>query len=135
RYNDVFRSRMSPDASWWSPTDRRMYSQADIIAIAGSKAGSSVLEPPASEATVTADISLALSEKGQTYRGGYIEIQPDSFIGGTEPATDSTTELWGFPHSLTLSEQNRLRSMMLPGNGYGIHYIRLPLGFAYRGFR
>ncbi|MDQ2143199.1 hypothetical protein [Klebsiella michiganensis] len=135
RYNDVFRSRMSPDASWWSPTDRRMYSQADIIAIAGSKTGSSVLEPPASEATVSADISLALSEQGQTYRGGYIEIQPDSFIGGTEPATDSTTELWGFPHSLTLSEQNRLRSMMLPGNGYGIHYIRLPLGFAYRGFR
>ncbi|MFM8098598.1 hypothetical protein PU656_22010 [Klebsiella pneumoniae] len=135
RYNDVFRSRISPDASWWSPTDRRMYSQADIIAIAGSRAGSSALEPPASEATVTADISLALSEQGQTYRGGYIEIQPDSFIGGTEPATDSTTELWGFPHSLTLSEQNRLRSMMLPGNGYGIHYIRLPLGFAYRGFR
>ncbi|HHS9695090.1 TPA: hypothetical protein ACTW9J_005477, partial [Klebsiella michiganensis] len=135
RYNDVFRSRMSPDASWWSPTDRRMYSQADIIAIAGSKAGSSALEPPASEATVTADISLVLSEQGQTYRGGYIEIQPDSFIGGTEPATDSTTALWGFPQSLTASEQSRLRSMMFPGNGYGIYYIRLPLGFAYRGFR
>ncbi|HHL3406807.1 TPA: hypothetical protein ACQ5TQ_001192 [Klebsiella pneumoniae] len=139
RYNDIFRSRMSPDASWWSPTDRRMYSQEDIIAIAGSKAGSSsgssALEPSASEATVSANISLTLSEQGQTYRGGYIEIQPDSFTGGTEPPTDSTTELWGFPHSLTLSEQNRLRSMMLPGNGYGIHYIRLPLGFAYRGFR
>ncbi|MFV5088365.1 hypothetical protein ACJ42C_014660 [Klebsiella pneumoniae] len=25
--------------------------------------------------------------------------------------------------------------MMFPGNGYGIYYIRLPLGFAYRGFR
>ncbi|UDD15222.1 hypothetical protein LGM15_06940 [Klebsiella pneumoniae] len=139
RYNDVFRSRMSPDAPWWSPTDRRMYSQEDIIAIAGSKAGgssgSSALEPSASGATVSANISLTLSKQGQMYRGGYIEIQPDSFIGGTEPATDGTTQTWGFPQSLTLSEQSRLRSMMFPGNGYGIYYIRLPLGFAYRGFR
>ncbi|HBR1248362.1 TPA: hypothetical protein L9L06_002438, partial [Klebsiella pneumoniae] len=69
RYNDIFRSRMSPDATWWSPTDRRMYSQEDIIAIAGSKAGgssgSSALEPSASEATVSANISLTLSKQGQ----------------------------------------------------------------------
>ncbi|WP_338717021.1 hypothetical protein V8951_18430 [Raoultella ornithinolytica] len=135
RYNDVFRNRISGSLPWWSPTDRRMYTRAEIIAITGTAGGTSALEPPASSATATADISLTLSEQGQTYRGGYIEIQPDSFIGGTEPATDSTTQLWGFPQSLTLSEQSRLRGMMLPGNGYGIHYIRLPLGFAYRGFR
>ena len=135
RYNDVFRNRMSAFAAWWSATDRRLYSQDEIIAIAGSASSSSSLEPPVSDATISADIALSLSEHGQTYRGGYIEIQPDSFIGGTEPATDSTTALWGFPQSLTLSEQSRLRSMMFPGNGYGIYYIRLPLGFAYRGFR
>ncbi|EWF64879.1 hypothetical protein L387_03751 [Klebsiella michiganensis] len=135
RYNDVFRNRLSAFSVWWSATERRMYSHDDIIAIAGSASGSSSLEPPVSDATITADIALSLSERGQTYRGGYIEIQPDSFIGGTEPATDSTTALWGFPQSLTLSEQSRLRSMMFPGNGYGIYYIRLPLGFAYRGFR
>ncbi|MFI9667776.1 hypothetical protein, partial [Klebsiella michiganensis] len=135
RYNDVFRNRLSAFSAWWSATERRMYSHDDIIAIAGSASSSSSLEPPVSDATITADIALSLSERGQTYRGGYIEIQPDSFIGGTEPATDSTTALWGFPQSLTLSEQSRLRSMMFPGNGYGIYYIRLPLGFAYRGFR
>ncbi|HHT1171202.1 TPA: hypothetical protein ACTYB9_005978, partial [Klebsiella michiganensis] len=135
RYNDVFRNRLSAFSVWWSATERRMYSHDDIIAIAGSASSSSSLEPPVSDATITADIALSLSERGQTYRGGYIEIQPDSFIGGTEPATDSTTALWGFPQSLTLSEQSRLRSMMFPGNGYGIYYIRLPLGFAYRGFR
>ncbi|HHT1170878.1 TPA: hypothetical protein ACTYB9_005600 [Klebsiella michiganensis] len=134
-YNDVFRNRMSAFAAWWSATDRRLYSQDEIIAIAGSASSSSSLEPPVSDATISADIALSLSEHGQTYRGGYIEIQPDSFIGGTEPATDSTTALWGFPQSLTASEQSRLRSMMFPGNGYGIYYIRLPLGFAYRGFR
>ncbi|PLK84817.1 hypothetical protein CWN56_29875, partial [Klebsiella pneumoniae] len=135
RYNDVFRNRLSAFSAWWSATERRMYSQEDIVAIAGSASGSSSLEPPVSDATISADISLSLSEHGQTYRGGYIEIQPDSFVGGTEPATDSTTALWGFPQSLTASEQSRLRSMMFPGNGYGIYYIRLPLGFAYRGFR
>ena len=135
RYNDVFRNRLSAFSAWWSATERRMYSHDDIIAIAGSASGSSSLEPPVSDATISADIALSLSEHGQTYRGGYIEIQPDSFIGGTEPATDSTTALWGFPQSLTASEQSRLRSMMFPGNGYGIYYIRLPLGFTYRGFR
>lgn len=135
RYNDVFRNRLSAFSAWWSATERRMYSHEDIIAIAGSASSSSSLEPSVSDATISADIPLSLSERGQTYRGGYIEIQPDSFIGGTEPATDSATALWGFPQSLTLSEQSRLRSMMFPGDGYGIYYIRLPLGFAYRGFR
>lgn len=135
RYNDVFRNRLSQATPWWSPTDRRIFTEQEIISIAGTSGSSSDLEPPASEATVSADISLTLSSHAQTYRGGYIEIQPDSFIGGTEPPTDSTTQLWGFPQSLTLSEQDRLRSMMLPGNGFGIYYLRLPLGFAYRGFR
>ncbi|HIH5019804.1 TPA: hypothetical protein ACYSCZ_002907 [Klebsiella oxytoca] len=135
RYNDVFRGRLPAGSVWWSPTERRMYSHAEIVAIASSTTSGSALEPPEKTATVSAAISLALSEQGQTYRGGYIEIQPDSFIGGTEPATDSTTALWGFPQSLTASEQSRVRSMMFPGNGYGIYYIRLPLGFAYRGFR
>lgn len=135
RYNDVFRGNISPTSAFWSPTGRKVYSDADIVAIAGTAGGSSDLEPPESAATVNASLSLTLSAIAQTFRGGYIEIQPDSFIGGTEPATDSATALWGFPQSLTLSEQDRLRDLMLPGNGYGIQYLRLPLGFAYRGFR
>ncbi len=137
RYNDIFRGRLSPGNLLWKETGRKVYTDKEIVALAGSAgdSSSSALEPPVSDATISADIALSLSEHGQTYRGGYIEIQPDSFIGGTEPATDSTTALWGFPQSLTASEQSRLRSMMFPGNGYGIYYIRLPLGFAYRGFR
>jgi hypothetical protein len=81
---------------------------------------------------IQADFSVV----AQTYKGGYIELQPDSFNGGsTTPATDSTTDLWGFPYSLTSPEQTRLRGMVMPGGGKGIMYLRFPLGFAYRGYR
>lgn len=70
----------------------------------------------------------------QEYLGGYIEIQPDSWDGSII-STDSTTKTWGFPVSLTLSEQVRLRNLVFPGDSKNIMYIRFPLGFAYRGYR
>jgi hypothetical protein len=71
----------------------------------------------------------------QTYEGGYIELQADSFAGGTTiPAIDSTTDLWGFPVSLQSSEITRIKTDLLPG-GTGIKYIRFPVGFGYRGYR
>lgn len=70
----------------------------------------------------------------QTYLGGYIEIQPDSWDG--EPTeVDSTTKTWGFPYSLLSTEQKRIKNEVLNGNGTNIMYIRFPLGFAYRGYR
>ena len=70
----------------------------------------------------------------QTYLGGYIEIQPDSWDG--EPTeVDSTTKTWGFPYSLLPTEQKRIKNEVLNGNGTNIMYIRFPLGFAYRGYR
>lgn len=70
----------------------------------------------------------------QQYLGGYIEIQPDSWDGET-CATDDKTKTWGFPYSLIPTERNRAKEMLLHGKGTNIMYIRLPLGFAYRGFR
>ena len=70
----------------------------------------------------------------QEYLGGYIEIQPDSWDGEIT-ATDSTTKTWGFPMSLLPSEQARIKAKIFPGDGKNIMYIRLPLGFAYRGYR
>lgn len=77
---------------------------------------------------------LDLSVLGQTIKGGYIEIQPDSYNAGTVPTVDASTELWGFPYSLKSEEQDRLRELLLRKNSL-IRYIRLPLGFAYRGAR
>ena len=71
----------------------------------------------------------------QEYLGGYVEIQPDSYIAGSPTATDSSTQAWGFPQSLTQSEQSRLRKDFFRGDGKGIRYIRFPLGYAYRGYR
>lgn len=71
----------------------------------------------------------------QEYKGGYIEIQPDSYDSGTVPDTDATTKTWGFPYSLKQSEQARLKKEFFAGDGKGIQYIRFPLGFAYRGYR
>ena len=71
---------------------------------------------------------------GQEYLGGYIEIQPDSW-DGSNCDTDKISRLWGFPHSLLSAEQVRIKDDVLKGNGYGIMYIRFPLGFAYRGYR
>ena len=86
--------------------------------------------------TATKTLSGNIKETviGQEYLGGYIEIQPDSWDGSNHD-NDATTRIWGFPHSLLSSEQARIKNEILPGNGYGIMYIRLPLGFAYRGYR
>lgn len=87
-------------------------------------------------ASITDYTVVTSAATDQSYLGGYIEIQPDSFNGGqTIPATDGTTDIWGFPYSLTGSEQTRLRSLVMPGGGKGIQFLRLPLGFAYRGYR
>ncbi len=79
--------------------------------------------------------TIDMSKTYQEYLGGYIEIQPDSWTGTHNTATDATTETWGFPHSLMPSEQARLRNDLFRGDGYGLQYIRFPLGFAYRGYR
>lgn len=81
-------------------------------------------------------ITPTLATTAQTYGGGYIELQPDSFNGGTSvPAIDGTTDIWGFPYSLSTSERARLKAMAVPGGNKGIKYIRFPLGFGYRGGR
>lgn len=75
----------------------------------------------------------------QTYLGGYIEIQPDSWDGSTAvtttlvSATDSTA--WGFPMSLSSASKASIKNDILKGDGKGIMFIRFPLGFAYRGAR
>ena len=75
----------------------------------------------------------------QLYAGGYIEIQPDSWDGSTvctgdivQP-TDPTA--WGFPMSLSSASKTAIKNEILPGNGFGISFIRFPMGFAYRGYR
>lgn len=68
----------------------------------------------------------------QDYLGGYIEIQADSWDGSV-PANDATTSTWGFPMSLLPSERARIKEFAF--NGDNIMYIRLPLGFGYRGYR
>lgn len=74
----------------------------------------------------------------QTFMGGYIELQPDSFnsySGAGAPApTDGTTDIWGFPYSLTTSERARFKAALF-GPNPRLRYIRFPLGFAYRGLR
>jgi Glycosyl hydrolase family 30 beta sandwich domain len=88
------------------------------------------------DACTAISITPAWAETAQTYMGGYVEIQPDSYNGGTtRPAIDGTTDTWGFPASLNLTEQERLRAEWFPGDGTGLMYLRLPLGFAYRGGR
>lgn len=72
----------------------------------------------------------------QTFLGGYIEIQPDSYNGaGTTMATDSTSEAWGFPYSLTASERARFKAELFGPVNPRYRHIRLPWGFAVRGFR
>lgn len=70
----------------------------------------------------------------QTYMGGYIEIQPDSWDGSV-PSTDDASNCWGFPMSISPDGQEAMKRELLGGNGKGIMYIRFPLGFAYRGYR
>ena len=87
------------------------------------------------ESTGTVTSTVDETKIGQEYLGGYIEVQPDSFDGVNAPATDSTTDTWGFPFSLLPTERNKIKEEMFHGNGKGIMYIRLPMGYAYRGYR
>lgn len=76
---------------------------------------------------------------GRKYLGGYIEIQPDSWDGYTPVTGDMVGNeddtAWGFPMSLSEESFDAIQNDILSGNGYGIMYIRFPLGFAYRGYR
>lgn len=73
------------------------------------------------------------------FAGGLIEIQPDSWDGTTPVTgdivspTDSTA--WGFPMALSSSSNTAIKNEMLSGDGFGISYIRFPMGFGYRGYR
>lgn len=73
------------------------------------------------------------------YKGGYIEIQPDSWDGST-PVTGNIVSAddplaWGFPWSLSAASKAAIKADILNGGGYGVMYVRFPLGFAYRGSR
>ena len=71
--------------------------------------------------------------------GGYIEIQPDSWDGSTVVTGDivdpGDATAWGFPMSLSEESKLAIKREVLNGNGFGISYIRFPMGFAYRGYR
>lgn len=81
----------------------------------------------------------AAHSSNNIYAGGYIEIQPDSWDGSTVctgdivPPTDPTA--WGFPMSLSERSKSRIKNDILSGSGYGISFIRFPMGFGYRGYR
>lgn len=77
-----------------------------------------------------AALTISASDK-QTYKGGFIEIQSDSYDGNNFVDMDSVTKLWAFPSSLTTSEQARAKTLL----GNKIMFIRFPLGFGYRGAR
>lgn len=88
----------------------------------------------------TCDIAYdSAHSKKHLYAGGYIEVQPDSWDGSTvvtgdivEP-TDPTA--WGFPMSLSSTSKSSIEDEILGGDGYGVSFIRFPMGFAYRGYR
>lgn len=75
----------------------------------------------------------------QLYKGGYVEIQPDSWDGVTPVTGDyvstSDSTAWGFPQSLSSESFASIKNEIMSANGYGIMYIRMPMGFAYRGYR
>ena len=90
--------------------------------------------------TVIDDIAYnAAHSSSNLYAGGYIEIQPDSWDGSTVCTGDivqpSDPTAWGFPMSLSTSAKASIKSEILKGNGFGISFIRFPMGFAYRGYR
>ncbi len=73
------------------------------------------------------------------YAGGYIEIQPDSWDGSTVCTGDivqpSDPTAWGFPMSLSTASKASIKNDILKGDGFGVSFIRFPMGFAYRGYR
>ena len=90
--------------------------------------------------TVISDIAYnSAHANGNIYAGGLIEIQPDSWDGSTPVTgdivqpTDSTA--WGFPMSLSTASKESIKNDILKGDGFGISFIRFPMGFAYRGYR
>lgn len=83
-------------------------------------------------------LSIDESVVAQTYMGGFIEVQPDSWDGTVVTGdivynTDETA--WGFPYSLSDGTKSSIKEEILGGGDYGIRYIRFPLGFGYRGYR
>ena len=95
-------------------------------------------------------IYVDFSSKHQSYLGGYIEIQPDSWGSITSHSEWSSPDIvtgdivedpehdrtaWGFPYAFSDDTMNAIKSDVLSGDGTGIMYIRFPLGFAYRGYR
>lgn len=73
------------------------------------------------------------------FAGGLIEIQPDSWDGSTVCTGDivqpSDPTAWGFPMSLSAESKSTIKNTVFSGDGYGISFIRFPMGFAYRGYR
>lgn len=89
---------------------------------------------------VIEDISYdAAHSSNNVYAGGYIEIQPDSWDGVNAITGDvvepSDTTAWGFPMSLSNDSKQSIKNDILTGDGFGISFIRFPMGFAYRGYR
>ena len=82
---------------------------------------------------------IASHSSKNLYAGGLIEIQPDSWDGSTVCTGDivqpSDPTAWGFPMSLSSASKASIKGDILKGNGFGISFIRLPMGFAYRGYR
>lgn len=73
------------------------------------------------------------------YAGGLIEIQPDSWDGTTVVTGDivqpTDPTAWGFPMSLSTQSKATIKNELFSGSGYGVSFIRFPMGFAYRGYR
>lgn len=90
--------------------------------------------------TSTADWDdISLLNEQQTWIGSYVEGQCDSFDGvgspGINPPTDGSTDLWGFPYSLTTGSKAAIKADLFPGDGTGYQWFYLPMGFGYRGLR
>lgn len=84
------------------------------------------------------ELTVDESDVAQTYMGGYIEIQPDSWDGTVvtgDTVDNSDATAWGFPYSLSAESKAAIKQEILSGGEYGIRYIRFPLGFGYRGYR
>ena len=81
----------------------------------------------------------AAHSNANVFSGGYIEIQPDSWDGSTvctgEIVTPTDATAWGFPMSLSTSSKTGIHNDILSGDGYGVSFIRFPMGFGYRGYR
>lgn len=95
---------------------------------------------PLLQASVAIDVAYdAAHDDDAIYAGGLIEIQPDSWDGQTPVVGDIVSSThstaWGFPMSLSDASKRRIKQDVLKGDGFGISYIRFPMGFAYRGYR